>query len=220
MTAPLLSLNNLGREIEGRWLFRNVRIDIYPRDTIAFQGATGSGKSQLLRVIVGLETPSEGEILWNNKAISLSEIPRFRANCLYVSQTPGIFAGTVWDNLRKPYQWKQYEAKSFLRPTMEDRFKQLGKPPEFFNQKAVNLSGGEKQMVALSRAIFLNPDFLLLDEPTSAMDPQTALLFEQWLLEWASTTGSGFLWISHSPEQAARIAKRQWRLEGGKLLES
>ena len=97
------------------------------------------------------------------------------------------------------------------REKTEQALSNLGKAGDFLSKRVENLSGGEKQIVTLLRALSLSPELLCLDEPTSALDQTTALRLERFLLE--NFTGA-WVWVTHLPDQATRISSRQIRLSG------
>ena len=187
-----------------------------PGDRVAITGPSGSGKSLLLRTLALLDAPSAGAVHWQGAAISTAHIPGYRALVCYIAQKPALLDGSVEDNLRYPYSLKVHAQTPFQRDTAVQLLAKAGKPADFLDKHASDLSGGESQVVALVRALQLNPQVLLLDEPTAALDPASARQVEQLVDAWFDDHRA-LMWVSHDPEQARRVSNRQHVMNAGVL---
>ena len=214
MTTTLLKTQNLGRRIEGKWLWQNVSIAITTGDRITLSGPSGSGKSLLLRTLALLERAEQGEIQWHGG--SVRDVPRFRSQCMYVQQQVSFSDGTVTEALRAPYLLEQHQEKHFDQMAIQGVLRQLGRDSDFLSKQLGKLSGGERQIVAIVRALQLQPQVLLLDEPTGALDGPTARHVEQLITAWVKEkqTERAFVWVSHDPEQATRVSNQRWQING------
>lgn len=201
---------------DGTSLLRDVSLTISVGDRIAVVGPTGAGKSVLLRALAWLD-PSEGELQWRGKPVDPANIPGYRQAVLYLQQVSTLPEGTVEDALREPFAWSIQRAKSFDRETIQSQFKALGRSDSFYSARTQDLSGGETQLVAIVRALQLEPTLLLLDEPTSALDQATSLLVERLLLDWVNLPGHAYVWVTHNTEQAQRISNRILHLRDGEI---
>ena len=217
--TPILKAVGIGRLAnDGQWLLRNVSIHVKPRDRIAVVGPSGSGKSVLLRSLVLLDPLEEGRISWNGNPISRDLITSFRSKVVYVHQQPQLFEGSVEQNLRMPFDLRIHANKSFELNQVTDLLKSVGRDETFLAKEHANLSGGEAAIVALIRAVQLNPDVLLLDEPTAALDEATMLQMEKLVDVWfQSAENRGMIWVSHNEAQVARISNRILQIENGSL---
>lgn len=190
-------------------------------EAIAVTGPTGSGKTLLLRALSLLDASPEYEVRWNGARIGTREVPRFRASVLLLSQRPSVRERTVADALRAPFFLgvhrgaRQYDGSRAL-----ELLRELGREEGLLARRCGELSGGELQLVALARALLLEPDVLLLDEPTSALDPRATARVESLLAGWLRSAGGhhAYLWVTHDEEQAARVAGRRLRLPGALAL--
>ena len=216
MTAtPLLEARGLGRQVEGRWLWRGLDLRLEPGEIGVLVGPSGSGKSLLFRALCGLDRPDEGRVLIGGTALDELEPPEARSRVLFLSQDPLIVPGSVLDNLRLPLGFGVHREREFPgRDELESWMGRLGKTPAFLDRSHEVLSGGEAQVVALLRVLLLDPEVLLLDEPTANLDPESASAAETLVRQWVERDGRAVLWTSHDPLQADRV-QRGARLELG-----
>jgi ABC-type multidrug transport system ATPase subunit len=134
---------------------------------LALLGASGAGKSTLLRCLNGLAEPDAGAIHLDGADIRATPPPTLRRRVALVAQTPAMLPGTVEDNLA-------YGLPQLHPATRDQALEAAGLHASFLPRPAAQLSGGERARVALARALTREPDAVLLDEPTAALDPETA----------------------------------------------
>lgn len=173
-------------------------------ECMAVQGSSGSGKSLLLRALADLD-PHEGEISLDDKSWDSMPAPQWRRQVVYLPSEPG------W--------WSDYVADHF--PVWEEAIpwvEALDLPAALRDRTVERLSTGERQRLALVRALVLDPRVLLLDEPTSGLDNKTTYNVEQILKERLNR-GTSLLWVTHDPAQARRVAQRCLFLENGHVHE-
>jgi putative ABC transport system ATP-binding protein len=214
-TPPaFLTATNVGRSIDDRWLWRDVSFELRPGETLAVTGPSGSGKTLLLRALAGLDGVSEGEIAFEGRPQRSWRMPAYRAQVLYLAQRPTMLALTVEADLRLPFSLRLHRATPFPRDRAVDLLQAVGRRPDFLDQPSDTLSGGEGQIVALLRALLVEPRVLLLDEPTASLDDATARAFEGLVTSWlAAADGRAVVWTSHHDDQLDRIGGRRLRLE-------
>lgn len=214
----MLSARSIGRRgDDGQSLLCELSLELPAGSRVVLRGATGAGKSLLLRSLALLDPVDEGEVLWEGAPVEDQDVPAFRRRVVYLAQRPALFEGTVEDNLALPYRLDG-TVGSFHRQLALERLTGLGRSADLLGQDQRRLSGGEGQLVALVRALQLEPRVLLLDEPTAAMDPETERAAERELLTWlGADERRALLCVSHSAEQAARVAERTWTLEHGRI---
>jgi len=186
----------------------------------ALIGASGSGKSVLLRALALLDAPSSGEVLWLGEPVTAPLIPQFRSRACYLPQRAALVEGSVMENLRLPFTLRHNRDNRFDAATAARLLELAGKPRSFLDKAGSDLSGGEAQLVALVRALLLAPQVLLLDEPTSALDPQSVATVETLVMNWLdeSPDARAFLWITHDHAQARRVSTRTLTMDQGNLL--
>ncbi len=175
-------------------------------------GPNGAGKSLLLRLLHGLLTPTEGEIRWG-------ETPRMdqaRQRQALVFQRPVLLRRSVGANLRFALKLRRYtraEREERLRHILE-----LANLSHLVDRPARVLSQGEQQRVAIARALVLEPEVLLLDEPTVSLDPASVEVIEELILA-AHRRGTKIILVTHDRGQARRLADEIVFLEQGRIVE-
>jgi tungstate transport system ATP-binding protein len=195
-----------------------LRIDklvVHSGETLCLVGPTGAGKTTLLRLLSGLEAPTAGRIIrqgaTGNGDVPLSALRRVAT----VHQRPLLLSHSVRYNV-------QYGLKvRGLRATydrLEAVLMALGLS-RLADQDAHTLSGGQVQLVALARALVVEPAVLLLDEPTAHLDPASVALVENLIQQEKDRVGSTVVWATHNVFQARRVASRVGLLLNGLLVE-
>jgi putative ABC transport system ATP-binding protein len=198
----------------------NVDIKISPGDRVGLVGQSGSGKSSLFRVLVKLDPVERGEILYHGKVLTRKEIPTFRRHVVYLPQRPSFASGTVLENLVSPLRLASSE-NALSTIDYESWLDRAGKSTSLLEQPVDNLSGGEQQIVSLLRAIQLEPEVLLLDEPTAALDATSTDAIEQLVDVWyKQSPGRAYAWTSHNMDQIQRRCDRIIQLDSGRVVSS
>jgi putative ABC transport system ATP-binding protein len=211
----------LGRRTTGRerWLLRGICVTVYPGDRLAIVGPSGAGKTLLLRALALLDPLDEGLIQWNGRGVSGNAVPNYRREVVYLHQRPALFDGSVKFNLRLPFALKLNRDRAFDEDRILNLLEKTGRSASFLQKSSRNLSGGEAQIVALARAIQLDPSVLLLDEPAASLDAESACAIEELVLLWISEKPAerAFVWVSHDLDQIQRVAARSMRMQSGTL---
>ncbi len=180
----------------------NVSLDA--GDCLVISGPSGIGKSLLLRMIADLDE-NTGTAMLNGHSRDSMPAPQWRRQVLYVAAESGWWAERVREHMQPA------DAAAALLP-------RLGLRAELLDAPVSQLSTGERQRMALIRAIIRKPAILLLDEPTSALDHASTLAVEALLMELAAA-GTGLVVVSHNEAQAERIATRRAQMTAGLLTE-
>jgi putative ABC transport system ATP-binding protein len=219
---PILAARDLGRfaAATDTWLLRNVSLEIRAGERLVIVGPSGSGKTLLLRCLAYLDPLEEGTLRWKGAAISRHLVPRFRSHVVYLHQRPSLVEGTVAENLKYPFSFAIHKGRQFDEQRVVGWLQSLGRPPEFLRKASRDLSGGEAQITALLRAMQLEPDVLLLDEPTAALDQAATQAVEQCAMQWCREDEQQrtVVWVSHNQEQAARMADRVITMDAGRIV--
>ena len=162
-------MRGLTVERAGRAVLRDLSFDAARGRVLTLVGASGAGKSTLLRCLNRLAEPRAGTIVLDGTDIRALDPPALRRRVALVAQTPAMLPGSVEDNLAYGLETLSAEARDAALAA-------AGLDSSFAPRAARKLSGGERARVALARALTRDPDALLLDEPTAALDPETAHL--------------------------------------------
>ena len=174
----------------------------------AILGPSGSGKSTLLRLLNRLADPDEGVIRFEEDDVRELDPLELRRRACLVPQLPAPFPGTVAENVAYGPRLRGEEDVDV------DRCLSLaGLSADYAEREAARLSVGEQQRVMLARALALDPEVLLLDEPTAALDEAARDAVEQAL---AGLDGVSMVFVTHDPAQAERLAGRVVRLRDGR----
>ena len=215
MAQPLLTATGLGRLVDGRWLWRDLGLELTPGETLAITGGSGSGKTLLLRALAGLDPLDAGDVTLDGRPLDAWPMPDYRAQVRYLPQKPVTIEGTVEDGLRFAFGLRVHRGSAFSRQRALDLLGRVGRDERFLGARAASLSGGEAQLLALVRALLLPPRVLLLDEPTASLDDATARAVELLVSDWlAGGEGRAAIWTSHRDEQLSRVSRRRLELGG------
>ncbi|MCL4261734.1 MAG: phosphate ABC transporter ATP-binding protein [Anaerolineae bacterium] len=215
MTQTLYQLENIQQWYDGRCVLNIAQLNIHRGEILAIVGPSGAGKSTLLRLLNFLEQPTQGQITFDGQAgmpaLSLAQ----RRRVTMVFQRPVLLRRSVAANLAFGLGLRGQK----LPPSVESAWLQrLGLTP-LVRQAAHKLSAGEAQRVSLARALVIQPEVLLLDEPTANLDPYNVSIIETILREENQNLGMTMVLVTHNIFQAQRLAQRTALLWDGRLIE-
>lgn len=174
MSEPIIRLNHLKKHFGDHQVLDDISMGVNKGETVSIIGASGSGKSTMLRCINLLEEPTDGEILFHGQNILAKDfkITSYRAKVGMVFQSFNLFNNmTALENCITGQVAVLKKSRKEAEETAMHYLKKVGMEP-YINAKPKQLSGGQKQRVAIARALAMEPEVLLFDEPTSALDPQ------------------------------------------------
>lgn len=212
---PLLEINHLSFEVDGRKILENIQFSLEKGDFLSITGPSGSGKSTLLKIIATILSKTSGEVLYQGQPIESYEPTEYRKEVSYCFQSPVLFGETVKDNLAFPYVIRD---QAFDERKALDYLSMVGLPDSYLQKSINSLSGGEKQRIALIRNVLFQPEILLLDEVTSALDEENRQIIWKWLHDMREKTEMTILMISHNDQEAA-LADKQIHIVQGKITE-
>lgn len=181
-------------------------------------GQSGSGKSVLLRVLAGLSSINTGSIWLQGNSIDKILPTQWRTQVALLGQHPQLLEGSVLENLQMPYQLQAHQHSRFDIDWHIMQLTHLGRSADFLQQDAFHLSGGERQLVNTLRLLQLSPQVLLLDEPTAALDVETAAKLVQLLTLWLRANPQRtMLWVTHDTQDIMALADNHWHMQAGML---
>jgi len=179
-------------------------------------GDTGAGKSVLLRALARLDPLDAGQLTLDGQPASELQPAAYRARVTYLPQKPVMLATTVEQELCAGLAFAAHQARQVTRDQLIAQLALLGKPAAFLESPSDHLSGGEMQIVSLMRVLLLEPELLLLDEPTSATDGAVTEQIERLICQRVSSRGAA-VWVTHDPAQAERVATRRLTMSSGRI---
>lgn len=200
----------------GRPLFRRLSLKLARGAFYIVTGPSGSGKSTLLRLINRLEEPSEGTVRFNGRRLPEYPPPELRRSILFIQQTPVVIDGNVRENLMLPFSFKHN--RGLVKPEDTDlrlHLKEMLLGDVRLEDSARNLSVGQMQRLCLIRGLLLSPEMLLLDEPVSALDEESARIVEARAESLCAEAGLTVVMVSHRQFDAAKIEPVMLRIAAG-----
>ncbi len=213
---PILETKNLSYIYSDGTPFRitainNVNISIEKGEFVGIIGHTGSGKSTLVQHLNGLLTPSSGEVLLDGKNINESKITRrqarFKVGLCFQYPEYQLFESTVYKDISfGPKNMGLSEDEIDNRVKKAADF--VGLKPDMLNKSPFDLSGGEKRRVAIAGVMAMEPEILILDEPSAGLDPRGRDMIAEMISSYRKTTGSTVIIVSHSMEDVAKSADK------------
>lgn len=210
MADDPVALQDAARRVGDRWLWRRLTLRLRAGERLAVVGPSGSGKTLLLRALAGLDRLDEGVLIASGAPLRADALPAHRARVGYLPQTPALFAGTVADNLRAPFLLGVHAGRSFDPEAAHAALGRLGRSATFLDQAVDGLSGGERQVAQLLRAMQTSPRVLLLDEPTASLDSAAAVEVEALVADFLrADAGRAVVWTSHDVAQLDRVTDRR-----------
>lgn len=198
--------------IKDLYILQGINFHINPGELVAVIGPNGAGKSTLAKAIFGLLTPSSGEINFKGESIGgLKPNEIVQRGMCYVPQISNVFAAlSVEENL----EMGGFICKGSLNALKDKIYTMFPVLAQRRHQKAGTLSGGERQMLGMGRALMLDPDLLILDEPSAALSPLLVnSVFEQ--IQAINQTGKAIILVEQNARKALEMADRGYVLENG-----
>ncbi|HKJ95347.1 MAG TPA: ABC transporter ATP-binding protein [Gammaproteobacteria bacterium] len=213
MSVPAEKSANAALEIDGVYagygdteILHDISTSVAPNEVVTIIGPNGAGKSTLLKTVMGYLIPRSGSVRFEGRDITrLEPNERVRGGIAYVPQLDNVFPSlTVEENLR---MGGFTLPKALLKERKEAQYQQFPRLAERRRQRVTTMSGGERQMLAMARALMTDPDLLLLDEPSAALSPKLAdQVFEQ--VRQIHEQGRTVLIVEQNAENALRISHR------------
>ena len=205
MMKPILQLKQITKNFDETKVLKSLNLDIYKGEFISLLGPSGCGKTTTLRIIAGLEQPSSGQVLLNEKDIT--NLAPNRRDIHTVFQNYALFPHmNVEDNIGYSLKLKKYP-KDKRKHAIQNILK-LVQLSGYEKRMPNELSGGQKQRIAIARALIHQPSVLLLDEPLGALDLQLRRQMQNELKILQKKLGITFIYITHDQEEALNMSSR------------
>ncbi len=208
---PVLAFDQVCVRFGDTEVLRSVTAEVADARVTVLAGPSGSGKTTLLRLCNRLEVPSQGTVRFRGEDLDDLDPLALRRRVGMVFQRPTLFPGTIAENfaVAAPEGAAEYEG----------RLASVGLPTDWLDRPADDLSGGEAQRACLARTLLTRPEVLLMDEPTSSLDPAATRTLEDLGVELARS-GLAVVWVSHDLAQVRRIADDCLVLRDGRVADA
>ncbi|MCB9377265.1 MAG: ABC transporter ATP-binding protein [Holophagales bacterium] len=220
MSDPLYSVRGLVKRYGDKSVLEGIDFDLGRGECLVILGRSGTGKSVTLRHLIGLEQPTSGSIQFDGREIvglSEKELLPVRRRVAMLFQGGALFDSmTVFDNLAFPFREHRICPEEELPGRIAELLEKV-QLPGIEQRVPADLSGGMKKRVALARALALEPEVLLFDEPTTGLDPMTSASIASLILSTQRATGAAALVVTHDIALARRVADRIAFLDQGRF---
>jgi phospholipid/cholesterol/gamma-HCH transport system ATP-binding protein len=220
--TPVVAVKQLRKTFGGRAVLNGISLSVNRGETLAVLGRSGTGKSVLLRLIIGLETPDSGSVCINGRDIAglaLDPMSEVRKKMGFLFQHAALYDSlTVAENVAFPLAHHQ---RNMSRSERRDRVKQLLAEVGMegnLEKMPSDLSGGMQKRVGLARALALKPEILLLDEPTAGLDPISSGEIDDLILKLQRERQMASIVVTHDLHSAKTIADRLALLDQGNVV--
>ena len=224
MAGPVIDVRNVSISLGGRSIHRGLSLSVARGEVIALIGGSGSGKSVLLREIIGLLRPQTGDIKLFGQSVPDStsgQMKTLRRRLGVLFQDGALFSSlNVEDNVATPLFEHTRLPHAMCRQLARLKLDMAGLSPDAAQKRPSELSGGMRKRVALARALALDPELLFLDEPTSGLDPISARAFDALLRLLADSLGLTVFLVTHDLDTLFSIVDRVIALSEGRVLGS
>lgn len=214
---PIIELKNITKQYEKITALDKVNLNVTEGEILSLLGPNGAGKTTLLRIMAGIEKPTRGKMFFKGTEVNQKNIDEVRLHATMVFQKTALFNTNVYNNVAYGLKLRG-SPKQEIKRRVKEALKTV-KLEGYEKRPAKKLSGGEQQRTALARALVLDTELLLLDEPTVNIDPKNVSIIEEaltWVNEQKKTT---MVIATHNMFQAESLAKRAALLLNGKIRE-
>jgi phospholipid/cholesterol/gamma-HCH transport system ATP-binding protein len=218
----VVSIKGLGKSFKEQHILKDINLDIHKAENVVVLGKSGSGKSTIIKCMIGLMEPDDGEICIFGQDMALidyDELNRFRTRIGFLFQSGALYDSmTVYENLAFPLRHHKKEmGKEKLDELIHEVLENVGLP-EAGNMMPAELSGGMSKRIGLARTLILKPEIMLYDEPTTGLDTATAKEISQLILDLQRKYKISSLIITHDIACAKMVADRVIMLKDGVII--
>jgi len=219
--APTISVRGLVKRFDGRKVLDGIELDVYPGEIMVIMGVSGSGKSTVLRHLIGSLTPDEGEVsLFGRRLNNLDDdaLNEVRKKFGILFQSGALFQSmTVGENVALPLQEHTTLDQVIIDLQVKIKLELVGLR-EHADKYPAQLSGGMKKRAGIARALALDPRILFYDEPSAGLDPVTLAGIDRLIVDLSRKLGVTSVVVTHEMDSAFRIADRMAMLDKGRML--
>jgi phospholipid/cholesterol/gamma-HCH transport system ATP-binding protein len=211
-SSPLVTIENLSVRFGRNWVLRDINLVIPRGQTVALLGESGCGKTVLMKTIIGLVKPVAGRVIYDGRdlaSLNEREITSLRTRFGFVFQQAALFDSmTIEQNVAFPLRQHTDKGREERKRLVMQRLAEVGLPDNVCVKKPAELSGGMRKRVGLARALALNPEIMLYDEPTTGLDPIMSDVINELILRVRRQYPVTSIVVTHDMHSARKIADR------------
>src|SRR5213083_3707961 len=218
----IAELREVTMQFEDKTVLDDLSLKVRPQDRLVILGQSGSGKSTILRLILGILQPHEGSVFF--KQFEITRLPRrklqrVRRHIGMVYQYSALLSSrSVRDNVALPLEELTDKSREEIDKVVDEKLELVGME-DSKDLLPEELSGGMKKRVALARCLVLEPELILLDEPSAGLDPVIASVIDELIISLTEKSNVTSITVTHEMDSAFRIATRMAMLYQGKVIE-
>jgi len=212
-----LQVRGLRKSFGGQEVLKGIDLEVRPGEIFVIMGPSGSGKSVLLKHLIGLETPDAGEILINGEPVTSPEVAAKYRMALVFQSGALLSSLTVGENVGLYLTEHRLKTPEEIKKIVTEKLADVGLK-DVLDKMPSDLSGGMKKRVAIARALVIEPQLILYDEPTSELDPLSAVVVGEEILRLNQRIGVTSLVVSHDRDLAFGVADRIAVMSEGQIV--
>ena len=210
--SPLLEVDRLSVQFGRQQVLRDISISVSLGETLVILGESGCGKTVLLKNMIGLVRPTRGEVRFEGTSLASMrgrELARLRTRYGFVFQQAALFDSlTIFDNIAFPLREHTRISREEIREIVHSLLAEVGLPESVGLKKPAELSGGMRKRAGLARALALDPQLILYDEPTTGLDPIMSDVVNELILKVSERPGVSSVVVTHDMNTARKVADR------------
>jgi phospholipid/cholesterol/gamma-HCH transport system ATP-binding protein len=220
---PVVELRDVHLEFDDKKVLQGVSLLVEPLDRLVIMGQSGSGKSTILRLILGILAPTRGSVFFKQFEISRlrhRKLQQIRTQIGMVYQYSALLSSrNVRDNVALPLEELTKKTRKEIDEIVDDKLNLVGMV-EAKHQMPSELSGGMRKRVSLARALVMDPELILFDEPSAGLDPVISSVIDELIISLTEKSKVTSVIVTHEMDSAFRVATKMAMLYQGKIIEA
>jgi len=208
----LIELRDLSMRFRTQSVLRGINLTIHRGETVCIIGESGCGKTVMLKLIIGLLHPTEGGVWFDGMDVNRlggKQLVKLRLRFGFLFQMAALFDSlTIYDNVAFGLREHHICGEDEIRTIVADRLQEVGLPQGLERKKPAELSGGQRKRVGLARALALNPEVMLYDEPTTGLDPIMSDVINELILQTQQSKKTTGVVVTHDMKTVTKVADR------------
>ncbi len=210
--TDLIEIRDLCMRFRTQSVLRDINLTIHRGETVCIIGESGCGKTVMLKLIIGLLHPTEGGVWFDGMDVNRlggKQLVKLRLRFGFLFQMAALFDSlTIYDNVAFGLREHHICGEDEIRTLVADRLQEVGLPPGLERKKPAELSGGQRKRVGLARALALNPEVMLYDEPTTGLDPIMSDVINELILQTQQNKKTTGVVVTHDMKTVTKVADR------------